>query len=485
MSKVSFTRAALLGAVMLLVFTGAAGAGDRRQVVVTDKPLYTMLPSAAADAGLDSIVLSGLDYTAVAPPGVRVRVVEDEPYSYVNGNRQCVKPYLRHGLSRLTLYATSPAGGSYEARINLRQEPGLNGLNTLRLSFDTAASYIYTHSLLGEDQRGQVAYALEEIRSPLGLTDPDDRDNRHREYLRYSAAVINPLVWQEPVEEAPGDVLAQAAPDAVAEPAAVEEGDAAIIDSAASAESIVVLAESLIDSGSAIPPADDAAAADDAPEVPAADETTAADGEAEEVEPRCPYQYVAGQLKVLRRANDSHYLLTIEITAEDFANSLTLTENLARCIINRLDAELAAERRLDYLAYYPEFEYAIPYFDGETPPAATADLAERPGEGCGLHATPITGDVCPACGTDGRWPAEPYADAEFADTLARSQVMPVCSHCLMVPGLSGYDAVNQLAIPCCCETCLAGGACADCAARPPCDACKQDICTHSEDGGCP
>jgi len=474
MSKVSFTRAALLSAVMLLVFAGTAGAGDRRQVVRTDKPLYTLLPSAAADSGLDSIVLSGLDYTAIAPPGVRVRIVEDEPYIYVHGNRQCVKPYLRHGISRLTLYATSPDGGSYEARINLRQEPGLTGLNTLRLSFDTAASYIYTHSLLGEDQRGQIAYSIEELRSPLGLADPDDRDNRHREYLRYSAAVINPLVWEEPVE-APVDAATEATvPDAVAEP---EDGaEVELTASAASAESIVILAESLTDTGSAIQPADDAAETeDDATEAedPAAGEATEKEAEAEEAEAHRPYQYVAGQLKVLRCANDSHYLLTIEITAEDFANSLTLTENLARCIINRLDAEMDAEERLDYLAYYPEFEYAIPYFDGEAPPPATADLVERPGEGCGLHATPITGDVCPACEKEGRWPAEPYADAEFADTLAQSQLMPVCSHCLMVPGLSGYEAVNQLCIPSCSDAC-----------RKPCQECKQDICTPAGDCDC-
>ena len=125
--------------------------------------------------------------------------------------------------------------------------------------------------------------------------------------------------------------------------------------------------------------------------------------------------------------------MTINFETSHFANGLTLTENVARCIVNRLlnASEVEADNYLPYLAYYPEYEpfVAAP---GEARDARVADLAEQPGEGCGVAAQPITGDVCPQCAGQGPfWPAAPYGDAEHGATLGQAGAEAKCSHCLM------------------------------------------------------
>lgn len=346
---------------ILLAGTPAHGA-ERKRVTVIDKPQLSLMPSSTAPEILGAPVLSGLDYTAVAPPGTRLRVIEDEPHIYLLGNSCHGKEKTRQGSSSITLKGTEPGGGTYTALINLRYIPGKKSCNPLRLSFDTAAYYAYTHTMLATEERDSAVYAVSELRTPLGLTDPDSSENRHREYLAYSAAVLSPALWT------------------------LAETDASFT----------------------------------------------------------PYTFVRGQLKVLRRTSDAHCLLTLDIEAVDFAHSLTLTENLARCIINRLDPKMKLKQRLPYLAYYPEYEPFVPYFDGEMPPAGTPDLAEQPGEGCGQDALPITGDVCPACSSQVGWPARPYADSGYSYQLGVDGQPPRCSHCLLSPGMDSYDAVNQL-----------------------------------------
>jgi hypothetical protein len=352
------TLARWLVAFSCLLLTGTAAHGaERKQVTVIDKPQLSLMPTATAPEILGTPVLSGLEYTAVAPPGTRLRVVEDEPYIYLLGDACPGKEETRQGSSSITLKGIEPGGGAYTARINLRYVPGKKLCNPLRLSFDTAAYYAYTHTMLAAEKRDAAVYAVNELRTPLGLADPDDSENRHREYLAYSAAVLSPVLWT------------------------LTETEASFT----------------------------------------------------------PYTFVRGQLKVLRRTDDAHCLLTLDFEAVDFAHSLTLTENLARCIINQLDPKMKPKHRLPYLAYYPEYEPFVPYFDGETPPAGTPDLAERPGEGCGQGIQPITGDVCPEClGLEG-WPARPYADGDYRYQLEAEGQLPRCSHCLLSPSMDSYD----------------------------------------------
>lgn len=347
---------------LALCGVSAAHAADRRRTETRSTlPRQLLLPAAQAPAALSAPILSGLDYSAVAPPGVRLRIVEDEPYIQSIAALGQARAQLGEGVTRLTLHAETPAIdsvplGSFEAQITLRLagRPGSNG--ALAQSFDAAAHAAYRRSLLHPEQREAVVYGIHEVRSPLGLTNPKDKLNNWREYLAYSATVINPNS---------------------------EEGQARLT----------------------------------------------------------PYQYIRGELRVLRLVDKRECLLSISIEAREFPQALTLTENTARCIINRLVAQRETKLRLDYLAYYPEAELAALSPDEVLDPR-TADLAEQPGEGCGANPLPIQGDLCPDCAGEGPfWPARPYADNLYIHVLAAQVAQAVCSHCLLGPA---RDAVAPL-----------------------------------------
>jgi hypothetical protein len=349
-----------LGACALLCSPQALWARGRERVEVrSNLPPQLLLPAAAAPAALDAPVLSGLDYSAVAPPGVRLRVVEDEPYTYALSTMQGGRIAMAEGVTSIILHAETPAVdtvpiGSFEARISLRLagRPGVNG--PLAASFDAAAHSAYRHAMLRQEQRGSVVYGIDEVRSPLGLTDARDCTNRWREYLAYSAAAINPDSEEGAVRHT-------------------------------------------------------------------------------------PYQYLRGELRVLRLVDKRECVLCINIEATEFPHALTLTENIARCIINRLAAVQDPKQRLDYLAYYPEAERAL-LFDNEVLDPRTADLAERPGEGCGVNPQPIQGDLCPQCkGAGPFWPARPYADSLYIHVLGARIAQAVCSHCLMTHATPAED----------------------------------------------
>jgi len=390
------------GACWLLAGSDCLAAGRRKVVERTDLPPLAFRPAAAAPDLLSAPILSGLDYTAVAPPGTRLRVIEDEPYVYVfdaTGARRLSGPA---GASFIQLRGSQVSGGEYQANINLRYIPGKSSENVLKLAFDTAAHYTYLHTMAVDEQRGELAYALNEIRAPLGLTDPRDMDNQGCEYLAYSAAVVNPLSAR---------LLAG---QFFSDPPAAAAGELAPVEQLANQ-----LGAAKGDGVQSEEPADDAAQL-------------------------TPYLSVTGQLKTLRRLRGGYCLLTVDFSAQDFSHSLTLTENIARCVINRLVAMDGNSSGLAYLAYYPEFEPFIAYFDGEVPDSAVADLAERPGEGCGAPLRPITGDVCPQCGGHGSAPAEPYSAAANA-YATQYPAVAICSHCLF-GGFPAADAVGG--IPC-------------------------------------
>jgi hypothetical protein len=378
----------------LLATSGVSqAAGQRRLVERTDKPELAFLPAAQAPAALGAPILGGLDYTAVAPPGTRIRVVENEPYIYLSGTTSRRRTKVTSGTALIVLHATAESGGEFTARVSLRWLPGGDSGNVLRLAFDTAAHYDYAHSMLADERRGALAYALNEVRSPLGLTDPRDRHLRDREYLVYSATLVNPQVT-----ESTGNWVT-------------------------------------------------------------------------------PYLAVAGRLKVLERTTDAHWLLTVDFSASNFAYSVALAENVARCVVNRLELLGNGDRRLDYVPYHPEYEPFIAYFEGEVPNPATADLVERPGEGCGAAALPITGDVCPQCGAALTAPAQPYGDS--GPTFgAQDAVGSVCSHCLF--GAGEYpDAIGADLRKTPCDA-KCGTPCGDCERRK----CMPARCVRCSSSAC-
>jgi len=240
---------------------------------------------------------------------------------------------------------------------------GIGAENELRLAFDTAAHYAYLRALTAGEQRGESVYALSEVRSPLGLTDPRDKDNARREYLAYRAAIISPLGWQ----------------------CGAIEAEATVVEDGRVNGNVVALAAEL-----ATPPT--------------------------------PYRFTEGELRVLRRDGHQHYMLTISFSAQDFPRTLTLTENLARRVLNEV---LAAKPKsqLKYLPYGPEYCCFLPYYEGEVPDPRVADLAEQP-------------DDCQTAGGD-----EEAADAE-----------PVCP-----PGRCERCREGDRACPGCAHRCASCG----------------------------
>jgi hypothetical protein len=312
-------------------------------------PESALVPAAAAPRALAAPVLSGLDYTALAPPGVRLRVIEDEPYTYVNALHAGRLSYSE-AVTQLTLrsdlaLSEQNGAGYYEARISLRAVPA-GAIEVLEDSFDAAAESAYTRSLLTSELRGATAIGVHEVRSPLNLTDLRDHANAAREYLAYSAAALNP-------------------------------------------------------------------------------NNPSSEGRA------TPYQFLRGELRVLRRAGSTACLLTLNFEAGEYPYALTLTENIARCVVNRLNPQAGPKQRLNYLAYHPESELSVPD-PGEALDPRIADLAEQPGESAGLKPLPIQGDRCAPC-PEGEtcWPARPYADGEYGLLLGEQITKAACSHCLL------------------------------------------------------
>lgn len=151
-----------------------------------------------------------------------------------------------------------------------------------------------------------------------------------------------------------------------------------------------------------------------------------------------PYRTLNGQLQVAWQSSAARqptFLLSIGFAAQNYPHSLTLSENIARCVLNRCHESLSQERRLNYLAYHPEFE--LPGLNllwaGKNIDVQTADLAEQPGEGAGIDPLAIQGDLCPeGLGGGPFWPAQPYQDAAHITKLQTADgSLPLCSHCLL------------------------------------------------------
>lgn len=341
---------------LLIAPTGTNAAKDRKTYARPTSPEYSYTAPAVSDVLLESTVLSGLDFTAIAPPEVRIRITEDEPYTIVSG-RQPQYSYL-DGFSAITLHAVNPAGGEYRARISIRTQPQGNREQPLSLSYDTAAHATYANALLDDETRGDALYSIAEVRTNLGLSNYWPELDTDREYLAYSAVVVNPFSY--------GELAAAAEPSA-------DETNIATADPGAQYH------------------------------LPGPFLT--------------PYQFIQGQLKTLREHDGRCWLLTVEFESDEFAHALTLTENLARLVINNIAALDGKGQAFTLLAYYPEFEYLLPYFSGEIPHPATADLAERPGEGFGFDPQPVTGTARLPVPAPEMWPAAPYGDSRHIQKL--------------------------------------------------------------------
>jgi hypothetical protein len=221
------------------------------------------------------------------------------------------------------------------------------GARRLQTAFDMQAHCAYRQALLAPERRSEGEYAIYEVRSPLGLTDQQDKSNRAREYFAYTARVANPL--------GPGGIAGQT-----------------------------------------------------------------------------PYKDVDGELVLVRRAGKNVCLLSVRFKALDFPHALTLTENIARRVINELEAQRAAERQLTYLEYYPEVVKDAPW-TGEARDSRTADLAERPTESCGEPPLPIQGELRLQCegqtGAETRLaPDQRLEDAGEYRRAAGAVMRCVCSH---------------------------------------------------------
>lgn len=375
----------LVAAILWLAITPAEAdaAKERKTYARPTTPEYSYTAPAEGDVLLESATLSGLDFTAVAPPEVRIRITEDEPYTVISG----ILPQHSYldGFSAITLHAVNPTGGEYRARISIRTQPDGNREQPLALSYDTAAHATFATALLTDETRSDALYSIAEVRTNLGLSNYRPELDTKREYLAYSAVVVNPFSY----------------------------GELAVATAAASEEANIAAA----DPGSTY-------------QLPRRFHT--------------PYQFIQGQLKTLREHRGRCWLLTVEFESNEFAHALTLTENLARLVINNLAALDGKGEALTLLAYYPEFEYLLPYFPGEQPHPSTADLAEHPGEGFGFDPQPVTGtDRLPVPSPE-MWPAAPYSDGQHIQKLDVTRFVMLHLRLLGSPATLDHDASSSL-----------------------------------------
>ncbi|MCB1221978.1 MAG: hypothetical protein H7A35_15700 [Planctomycetales bacterium] len=182
--------ARLLPAICLLLPLAAHARVEERRSL----PDIHELPASTMQWPQQAPVLSGLEWSTIAPPGMLLHPVEDEPYIYNQGAWHKGLPYPGHGLSSIQLMSHDPAGGSFQAVASLRMSPVKGDANPLRLSFDESAAYMARRSQIAREQRTDSGYSVTEMRSPLGLTDPRDKENCSREYIGYSAVLPSPLM---------------------------------------------------------------------------------------------------------------------------------------------------------------------------------------------------------------------------------------------------------------------------------------------------
>ncbi|MCB1216824.1 hypothetical protein KDL44_05490 [bacterium] len=152
------------------------------------------LPASTMRWPQQSPVLSGLEWSSIAPPGMLLMPVEDEPYIYNQGSWYKGLPYPGHGLSSIQLISHDPPLGAYQAVASLRMSPVKGDANPLRLSFDDSFQHMARAAQIASELRTDNGYSVTELRSPLGLTDPRDKENCGREYLGYVAELPSPLM---------------------------------------------------------------------------------------------------------------------------------------------------------------------------------------------------------------------------------------------------------------------------------------------------
>jgi hypothetical protein len=187
----------LLALPLLLCIAYCSAASARVEERRALQPLHE-LPAAVATWPQSAPLLSSLEYSAIAPPGAGLYPIEDEPYLQLQGSYHKGLAYPGHALTSIHLVSHIEGGGSYEAVVSLRGNPQKGDANPLRYSFDLSAASMVRRAQLFPEQRLADNYLLTELRSPLGLTDPRDKENRGREYLGYQAELINPLTLPLP-----------------------------------------------------------------------------------------------------------------------------------------------------------------------------------------------------------------------------------------------------------------------------------------------
>ena len=192
----------LVLSILLLPVLGHARVEERRALQEIHE-----LPAAVAAWPQEAPLLSSLEWSAIAPPGAGLYPIEDEPYIQLQGSYHKGLAYPGHALTSISLISHIVSGGSYEAVVSLRGNPQKGDANPLRYSFDLSAASMVRRAQLFPEQRLAGNYVLTELRSPLGLTDPRDKENCGREYLGYQAELINPLTNQLPPGSAQYTIL--------------------------------------------------------------------------------------------------------------------------------------------------------------------------------------------------------------------------------------------------------------------------------------
>ena len=191
----------LCASLLLLLSCLLPGLASARVEERSSLPSIHELPASTAHWPQESPILSGIEWTAISPPGTVLLPIEDEPYIQNQGGWHKGLPWIDQGLSSIRLVSHMPDGGFYNAVASLRMDPQKGDANRLRHSFDNAAHSMVRLAQVAREERTQLGYRVTEMRSPLGLADPRDKENCAREYIAYQAELVNPLARPRPEGE--------------------------------------------------------------------------------------------------------------------------------------------------------------------------------------------------------------------------------------------------------------------------------------------
>jgi hypothetical protein len=162
--------------------SGTADAATRSKSVERPDIGAKLLSAAEAETYLLPLRISEFDYNSVAPPGVSIRLIGNEPRVVLLGNARQTKQRVVQLISQVHLLSLLPTGGRMDLSIGVRLADTTTEGQKILDSFDDCVHNAYLRALVTSKRRGTREDWICEVHSPIGLLEVE-RD-KHSEPLR-------------------------------------------------------------------------------------------------------------------------------------------------------------------------------------------------------------------------------------------------------------------------------------------------------------